>query len=64
MRFKIWLRGPSDGPRVELIAEYGWHSGHLRQRKERSIMAELHSLEESDAVQVSEGVWLFLGTPP
>jgi hypothetical protein len=66
VKFKFWLRGPADDPRVELIGEEAcyWRSGHLSQRPERSIMAELLTAQESEDLQVEPGLWLLPGPPP
>jgi len=64
----MWLRGPADDPRVELIGDDGWYrpSGHdeFSQREERSLMAELLSPKEAKKLQIAPGRWLLRGTPP
>lgn len=66
MKFKFWLRGPADDPRVELIGEEAcyWRSDHIRQRPGRSIMAELLTAQEAADLQVEPGLWLLPGPPP
>jgi hypothetical protein len=66
MRFKIWLRGPADNPRVEMIGDKGWdqRSDDTTQRGERSLMAELLTLQEAENLQTGSGRWLLPGTPP
>jgi hypothetical protein len=66
MGFKIWLRGPADDPQVEVVGEHAWYwdSGHYSQRKNRSIMRELHTREESEQLQIADGVWFLPGRLP
>lgn len=66
MKVKMWLRGPADNPRVELIGGWGWYwrSGHYSQREERSLMAELLTAREVEELHPENGRWLLPGTPP
>jgi hypothetical protein len=66
VKFKIWLRGPADDPRVELIGDEEWQrrSGHFSQREERSVMAELLTPQEVKDLQIQHGRWFLPGTPP
>ncbi|MFI5494614.1 hypothetical protein [Actinoplanes sp. NPDC051859] len=66
LRFKMWLRGPADAPRVEFIGAAGWYwqSGHFSQRPERSIMAELLTDDQVRMLRDSNGRWSLPGTPP
>ena len=66
MKFKIWLRGPADDPRVELIGDQEWYRrpAHFRQREERSVMAELLTPQEAKDLQFEPGRWFLPGNPP
>jgi len=66
MRFKIWLRGPANSPRAEVIGDWGWYwrSAHYNQREERSLMAELLTPEQVEQCQLREGWWFLPGAPP
>jgi hypothetical protein len=66
MKFKIWLRGPADHPRIEIIGAEDWyrHTAHFSQREQRSVMAELLTPQEAEDLQISPGRWLLPGTPP
>ena len=66
MSFKFWLRGPADDPRVEVVGEHAfyWDSAHFSRRKDRSLMREMLTEEDSRRFQIAEGVWHFPGRPP
>lgn len=66
MSFKFWLRGPADDPQVEVIGEHSWYwqSSHYSERRDRSIMRELMTEEESERLQMEPGRWFLPGTPP
>jgi len=65
---KIWLRGPANDPRVELIGDDGWYRptdhDESSQSEERSLMAELLTTQETKNLQSAPGRWLLPGTPP
>jgi hypothetical protein len=66
VRFKIWLRGPADAPRIELIGDEEWyrHSGPFSRHEGRSVMAELLAPQDAKDLQFAPGQWLLPGTPP
>ncbi len=66
MGFKFWLRGPADDPRVEVVGEDAFYrdSGHDSEREDRSLIRELLSKEDSERLQVADGVWVLPGRLP
>ncbi|RZU48550.1 hypothetical protein EV385_0267 [Krasilnikovia cinnamomea] len=58
MRIKLWLRGPGDDPRVEIVTEFeGWEPEYLAARAHRSVLAEALPQDGTSRRPVADGWW-------
>ncbi|WP_412746279.1 hypothetical protein [Krasilnikovia sp. MM14-A1004] len=60
MRIRLWLRGPGDDPRVEIVTEFDEWAPERRDAR-RSVLTEALPLDGTSRRPVADGWWFLPG---